>query len=102
MKAVYPPAQVAPYDSSSFGASPPATRWTRLATRAASGPAVTYVAVNVQVAELQFVKLVSCLKLTRGVHELLFEGPFEVVPYHRYVVVYWVESSEGLEHVPYP
>ena len=41
MKAVYPPAQVAPYDSSFFGASPPATRWTKLATRAASGPAVT-------------------------------------------------------------
>ena len=41
MKAVYPPAQVAPYDSSSFGASPPATRWTKLATRAVSGPAVT-------------------------------------------------------------
>ena len=41
MKAVYPPAQVAPYDSSSFGASPPVTRWTKLATRAVSGPAVT-------------------------------------------------------------
>jgi hypothetical protein len=42
MKAVYPPAQVAPYDFSSFGASPPATRWTKLATRAVSGPAVTW------------------------------------------------------------
>ena len=40
MKAVYPPAQVAPYDSSS-GASPPATRWTKLATKAAPGPTVT-------------------------------------------------------------
>jgi len=41
MKAVYPPAQVAPYDSSSSGTSPPATRWTKLATKAISGPAVT-------------------------------------------------------------
>jgi len=41
MEAVYPPAQVAAYDSSFSGASPPATRWTRLATRATSGPAVT-------------------------------------------------------------
>jgi hypothetical protein len=41
MKAVYPPAQVAPYDSSSSGASPLATRWTKLATKAGSGPAVT-------------------------------------------------------------
>jgi hypothetical protein len=41
MKAVYPPAQVAPYDPSFFGASPLATRRTRLATRAASGLAVT-------------------------------------------------------------
>jgi hypothetical protein len=32
---------VAPYDSSSFGTSPPATHWTKLATRAVSGPAVT-------------------------------------------------------------
>jgi hypothetical protein len=32
---------VAPYDSSFSGASPPATRWTKLATRAASGLAVT-------------------------------------------------------------
>jgi hypothetical protein len=37
---------VAPYDSSSFGASPPATRWTKSATRAASGPAVTYTFSN--------------------------------------------------------
>jgi len=41
MKAVYPPAQVAPYDSSFSGASPPATRWTKLATKAIPGPAVT-------------------------------------------------------------
>ena len=34
-------AQVAPYGSPLFGASPPATRRTTLATRAASGPAVT-------------------------------------------------------------
>jgi hypothetical protein len=42
MKAVYPPAQVAPYDSSSSGASPPATHWTKLATKAIAGPAVTH------------------------------------------------------------
>jgi hypothetical protein len=42
MKAVYPPAQVATYDSSFSGASPLTTRWTKLATKAASGPAVTH------------------------------------------------------------
>jgi len=41
MKAVYPPAQVAPYDSSFSGAFPLATRWTKLATKAGFGPAVT-------------------------------------------------------------
>jgi hypothetical protein len=41
MKAVYPPAQVAPYDFSFFGASPPAIRWTKPTTRAVAGPAVT-------------------------------------------------------------
>jgi hypothetical protein len=34
---------VAPYDSSSSGASLPATRWTKLATKAISGPAVTLI-----------------------------------------------------------
>ena len=43
MKAVYPPAQVAPYDPSFSGAFPLATRWTKLATRAASGLVVTVV-----------------------------------------------------------
>jgi len=46
MKAVYPPAQVVPYDPSFSGAFPPATRWTILATRAASGPAVTLILQN--------------------------------------------------------
>jgi len=41
MKAVYPPAQVAHDSSSSYCASPPATRWTKPATRVALGPAVT-------------------------------------------------------------
>ena len=41
MKAVYPPAQVALYDPSFSGASPPATHWTKLATKAIPGPAVT-------------------------------------------------------------
>jgi len=42
MKAVYPPAQVASYDPSFSGASPPATRRTTPATRAALGSAVTH------------------------------------------------------------
>jgi hypothetical protein len=45
MKAVYPPAQVEPYDSSFSSTSPPATRWTKLATKAALGPAVTVGAI---------------------------------------------------------
>ena len=41
MRVVYPPAQVAHHDPSSSSASPLITRWTKLATRAARGPAVT-------------------------------------------------------------
>ena len=52
MKAVYPLAQVDSYDFSSSDTSPLATCWTRPATKAAPGPAVTRWAINVVIARV--------------------------------------------------
>ena len=61
-----------------------------------------YVSVDFWVLELQFVKLVSSTEFARGVYEFFPEGLFELDPHRRYVMVYRVESSDGVDHVPYP
>ena len=61
-----------------------------------------YVSIDFWILELQFVELISGAEFARGVYEFFPEGLFELDPHRGYVMVHWVESSDGVDHVSYP
>jgi hypothetical protein len=63
---------------------------------------VGYVFVNVRVFELQLLELVPCSQFTGRVYKLVLECLLKFFPYGGYVVVDWVESPKGINHVTHP
>ena len=61
-----------------------------------------YVSVDFWILELQFIELISSTEFACRVYEFFPEGLFELDPYRGYVMVHWVESSDGVNHVPHP
>jgi hypothetical protein len=63
---------------------------------------VGYVFVDVRIFELQLLKLVPCSQFAGRIHELVLECLLKFFPYGGYIVMDWVESPKGVNHVTYP
>jgi hypothetical protein len=63
---------------------------------------VGYVFVNIGVLELQLLELVPCSQFVGRVHRFVLECLLKFFPYGGYVVVYWVEPPEAVNHVTHP
>ena len=60
---------------------------------------LSYVAVDIWISELQPFELGPGPQFPCGVCKFGSKHFFEVVPYRRYIVLYWVESPQAVEHV---